>query len=340
MKKLLASLITAALLLVSAGCSAAPGASSNGGQSPASPASPGAGIDYPGGKPITVIVPFSAGGEHDLTARAIGNEMSKWGYSFVIQNTPGPVGTGLAFFQDEGYADGYTLLMHSPEVMASTYACGTLAEPVFRDMNYLGNFVFDAGIICVKADSPYNSFEELAAAAKATPGELGWASVGAAGKNYLDSAQIFQVTGLDFNYIPYNAANESRAAVLGGHADVYYAYVSGAKATVDSGELKVLAVTGEERSRYFPDAPTLKELGYDITTGLTRCWDAHPKTDPAIVEKLTKDLNECLMAEETQKVLDNMGLAPYWMTNEEMHAFGDTWYDNYTALYKELVAGQ
>ena len=214
MKKLLASLITAALLLVSAGCSAAPGASSNGGQSPASPASPGAGIDYPGGKPITVIVPFSAGGEHDLTARAIGNEMSKWGYTFVIQNTTGPEATALDYFHDEGYADGYTLLMHSPEVMASTYACGTLAEPVFRDMNYLGNFVFDAGIICVKADSPYNSFEELAAAAKATPGELGWASVGAAGKNYLDSAQIFQVTGLDFNYIPYNAANESRAAVL------------------------------------------------------------------------------------------------------------------------------
>ena len=331
MKKLLTVLLSLCVILVSAGCSIETG----GGGSTA--VNEDGELNYPGDKAVTVVVPFSAGGEHDLTARAIGNEMAKWGYTIVIQNTTGDTATALDYFHNEGNADGYTLLMNSPEVMACAHATGTLEEPLYEDLIYLGNFVFDAGVICVSADSPYNTLEELLEAARAEPGALSWASVGTAGKNYLDSREMMNVLGADFNYVPYSAASESRAAVLGGHADVFYAYVSGAKATVDSGELKVLAVAADERSTYFPDAPTLKELGYDLSVGLTRCWDAHPDTDPAIVEKLTNDLHECLMAEETVEILDGMGLSPNWMTNEEMHDFADLWYDNYTELYQELI---
>ena len=329
MKRMLAVLLVLCFALVSAGCTVETGGGST--------ANSSGELNYPGDKAVTVIVPFSAGGEHDLTARAIGNEMSKWGYTIVIQNTTGDTATALDYYHNADNADGYTLLMNSPEVMACSYVNGTLEEPLYEDFIYLGNFVFDAAVICVRADSPYNSLEELVAAAQAAPGNLSWASVGSAGKNYLDSLEIMNTLGADFNYIPYSAASESRAAVLGGHADVFYAYVSGAKATVDSGELKVLAVAAEERSSYFPDAPTLKELGYDLTAGLTRCWDAHPDTDPAIIEKLTSDLQECLMAEETQKVLDGMGLSPSWMTNEEMHEFADLWYENYSRLYSQLT---
>ena len=334
MKRILAILLTVCFILAAIGCSVETG----GGSSSAAVDEETGEINYPGDQAVTVVVPFSAGGEHDLTARAIANEMSKWGYTMVIQNTTGDVATALDYYHNEKNADGYTLLMNSPEVMACAYANGTMSEDIYKDLIYLGNFVFDAGVICVKADAPYDTLEELIAAAQAAPGTLSWASVGSAGKNYLDSIEIMNTIGAEFNYVPYPAANESRAAVLGGHADVFYAYVSGAKATVDSGELKVLAVVGEERSPYFPDAPTCKELGYDITAGLTRCWDAHPDTDPAIIEKLTNDLQECLMAEETQEVLDGMGLAPNWMTNEEMHDFADLWYENYTRLYNELIA--
>lgn len=287
-------------------------------------------------KAITVIVPFQAGGEHDLTARVMAGRLREmFGWNVVIQNTSGDVAATVEYMNGDN-GDGYTLFMHSPEVMSSNLASGLFTEPYYKEMIYLGNFVYDPMCICVSVDSPYQTLEELFAAAKENPGAMNWASVGSGGKNQMDSANLWQIADVEFNYVPYDDASKGRAAVLGGHADVFHSFAAGAKATVDGGQLRVLAVGSEERLDYWPDVPTLKELGYDVVTGLTRCWDTHPDTDPAIVDFLTEKFKECLDDPETQKQLLDMGQSPTWMTNEEMHDYAEYYYGVYTELLERL----
>ncbi len=102
----------------------------------------------------------------------------------------------------------------------------------------------------------------------------------------------------------------SRAAVLGGHADVFCSFASGAKNSVSSGELKALAVGSSERLDFWPEVPTLKEAGCDLQVGLTRCWDIHPDTPQEIVNILTEKLHECLNDADTQAKLLELGRIP------------------------------
>lgn len=324
-KQLLALSLAAALFLSAAGCSK-PTESSGGGSSAAD--------GYPE-KAITVIVPFSAGGEHDLTARTIATRLQEmFGWTVTIQNTTGDSAAAIEYMKGD-YTDGYTLFMHSPEVMAASLVSGQLNEPYYEDFVYLGNFVYDPLCICVTADSPYNTIEDLFAAAK-EDGSINWACVGAGGKNEMDAQNLWDIAGVSFNYVPYDDASKSRAAVLGGHAEVYQSYASGAKSSVDAGELKVLAVGADERLDFWPDVPTLKECGYDVTVGLTRCWDIHPDTPQEIVDVLTEKLEECVADPTTQEQLIAMGQSPSWMTNEEMHEYGEYYYGVYGDIYAKL----
>ncbi len=327
MKKMLAILLAALLVLSLGACG-------NDGTAEGDPKTSDA---YPE-KAITVIVPFSAGGEHDLTARVVAGRLNEmFGWNVVIQNTSGDVAATIEYMNGDN-GDGYTLFMHSPEVMSSNYASGLLPEAYYKDMIYLGNFVYDPLTICVAADSPYQTLQELLEAAKANPGTLNWASVGSGGLNQMNAENLWNIADVEFNYVPYDDASKGRAAVLGGHADVFHSFAGGAKSTVDSGQLRVLAVGSEERLDYWPDVPTLKELGYDVVTGLTRCWDTHPDTDPAIVEVLTAKFKECLDDPQTQQQLLDMGQAPTWMTDEEMHEYGEYYYGVYSDILARLNA--
>lgn len=292
--------------------------------------------DYPS-KPITVIVPFSAGGEHDLTARTIANRLNEmYGWNVVIQNTSGDSAAAIEYMNDKGNADGYTLFMHSPEVMAASLVSGQLSEDYYKQFTYLGCFVYDPLCISVAADSEFKTIDDLFNYAKEHPGELNWAAVGSGGFNEMNSNNLWDIAGVKFNYVPYDDASKSRAAVLGGHADVFCSFASGAKGSVDSGELRPLAVGSDERLDFWPDVPTLKESGCDLKVGLTRCWDIHPDTPQDIVNILTEKLEECLNDSETQKQLLEMGEGPYWMTNDEMHEYGEYYYGVYQDIYARL----
>jgi len=316
-----------------AGCSATSGSGTNSGSGANS--NTDAYADYPNG-PITLIVPFGAGGEHDLVARAMVACMSKQGFQIVVQNMEGSSGIIGTMEAINSKPDGYTILMSSPEVLASQFATGTAKEPLHAQLLYLGNFVYDAGMICVSKNSPYNTLEELVAAAKEKPGEMNWASVGSNGKNQLDALSTMKAMDVEFNYVPYENAAKSRAAVMGGHAVVYHSYVSGAKASIEAGELKPLAVASEERVSFFPEVPTLKELGYDCIFGLTRGWDAPFDIPKEIADKLSGAMKTAFDSEEGQKALKDMGANPYWMTGDEMMEYGKEQYEIYAEMFKIL----
>ena len=336
MKKTLAWFLALILAVSLAACGTGPSnnpADSGGGSAPAS----GSGdAGYPE-KAITVIVPFSAGGEHDLTARTIATRLQEmYGWTIVIQNTSGDSAATIEYMKDKGSADGYTLFMHSPEVMASGLVSGQLTEDYYKQFTYLGCFVYDPLCISVAADSRFQTIEELFEYTKAHPGELNWACVGAGGFNQMNSENLWAVAGVSFNYVPYDDASKSRAAVMGGHADVFCSFASGAKNSIDNGELKALAVGAAERLEFWPDVPTLTEVGCDLQVGLTRCWDIHPDTPQEIKDILTEKFEACVADPETQARLLELGQSPFWMTDQEMHEYGEYYYGVYQEIYARL----
>lgn len=295
-------------------------------------------LDYPK-KDITLVVPFAAGATHDLITRAFGSLMSeRFGVNVVVQNIAGSGGLIGSKDVQGRPADGYTIAIACPEVFATDMIKGAAEEGWIDQWEWIGNWSLDPGIVCVAADSPYNTLEELMAAAKAAPGELRWASTGTGGKNNLDSMYIWKLCGdANFTYVPYGQGVEARTAVQGGHAEAVYNYASESAASVQAGELKALVVTSAERLDFLPDVPTLKELGMDAEMGLTRPWCVKKGTPTEIVEFLEKTCEELYNSPEGAEIRTTMNAAPGWMTGEELKQWGYDWFEVYSDLYAQLM---
>jgi len=219
--------------------------------------------DYPDTKrTIEIIVPFGAGGGTDIVTRAILKYIDVGSPLAVLNITgaSGSIGTMEAY---HARPDGYKLFSWSPQSMLAFYISGTIPEPAWEEMEALGVVVKDPNVVVVPKNSQFNSFEELVEYAKENPGILSWGAIGTGGTTHMSSVSIWDAAGIELNYVPFDGAAKSRAAVLGEHVDAVLMQVSEGADMIKSGELKGILVTGNERSPYLPDIPSVTELGYD-----------------------------------------------------------------------------
>jgi tripartite-type tricarboxylate transporter receptor subunit TctC len=250
--------------------------------SPASAESPDA---FPS-KPITLIVPFQAGVSADLLFRGMADTASKYlGQPVVIDNKPGGSATlGAAHMANNAKPDGYTIGQITITAFRVPYMQKATFDPVksFTYIVQLGGYTLGA---VVKADGPFKKWQDVLDFAKTNPGKFTYATIGPATTNAIAMELMARQSGVQFTHIPTKGGGESIANVLGGHVMAMVESPSWAP-IVASGQFRLLMVLNAERSKKWPDAPTLKELGYtyefDSPFGL-----AGPKgMDPAIVKKL------------------------------------------------------
>jgi tripartite-type tricarboxylate transporter receptor subunit TctC len=241
--------------------------------------------DYPN-KPITLIVPFAAGVTADLLFRGYAEVVSKQlGVPVIIENKPGGSATlGPAQMAATAKPDGYTIgqlaipVYRVPVMQKATY------DPI-KDFSYilmLGGYTLGA---VVKADSPFKSWKDVIEFSKKEPGKFTYTTIGAATTNAIAMELMARTSGVKFTHIPGKGGGEGVAAVLGGHVMAMVESPSWAP-TVASGDLRLLMILNAERSKKWPNVPTLKEFGYeysfDSPFGL-----AGPKgMDPAVIKKL------------------------------------------------------
>jgi tripartite-type tricarboxylate transporter receptor subunit TctC len=237
-------------------------------------------------KPVTLIVPWPAGGATDIAMRAIAEGATKHlGQNIVIDNKPGASGTlGPAVMAANAKPDGYTIAQMPITVMRLPLMQKAAWDAV-KDFTYIVHLTGYTFGITTKADGPFKTWADVVAYAKANPGKVTYATPGAGTSLHIGMEQIAAKSGIQLTQVPFKGNAESNAAVLGGHT-MLQADGSGWKALVDAGQLRLLAIWTDQRSKNFPDAPTLKELGYpfvfDSPFGI-----AGPKgMDPAVVQKL------------------------------------------------------
>ncbi|MBK6717112.1 MAG: tripartite tricarboxylate transporter substrate binding protein [Burkholderiales bacterium] len=236
-------------------------------------------------RPVTLWVPWPAGGATDLTMRVLAELASqRLGQKVLIENRSGAGGTLAMPVLQQAAPDGYTIAQLPQPVFRAPHVQKVLWDPI-RDTTPILQLTGVTFGIVVPAASPFRSLDDLFAFAKARPGELTIATNGAGTTPHVVMDELFDQRGLSWIHVPYKGTAEQMIAVSSGQVMVGV-NSNGFAPFVDSGKLRLLVTFGEHRTRRWPQVPTLKELGHGIVAMSPYGLAAPRGTPPAVIKIL------------------------------------------------------
>jgi len=244
--------------------------------------------DYPT-RPVTLIVPSTAGGGTDINARIFGDKLSRdLGQPFVVDDRPGAGSVVGTVAVANAPPDGYTLLAGlNADMAVNPSLFATLAYDPVRDFVPVSMFSKYPFVLVVSKNFPAHSLKELIALAKEKPGEINYASAGNGTGQHLSMELLKLMAGINLTHVPYRGAAPAYADVISGQVPLFFDNMASALGQIQSGNVRALAVSGTQRSPLLPDVPTVAEAGvpgyeYYVWSGL---W-APKNTPQSIVDKL------------------------------------------------------
>ena len=266
---------------------------------------------YPS-RPITVVVPFPAGGLTDVPARlAAAMLQEKLGQGVVIENRTGGSGVIGATYGARAVPDGYTLFANSVADTQNLHYLPITYSPI-DDFAQIG-WIVDGPplVLIVNAQVPVKTLAELIADAKANPGKYSFGTSGPASSPGLTVVQFNSMANIKITAVPYRGSGDAAAAVAGGAAvQGAFTFFSQAKPLVDTGKVRVLAVASPKRIADWPDVPTMTEQGFKIDSRGFVGLAAPAKTPKPILAALNKHLNDVVQSEAFKTRMAALGMAP------------------------------
>jgi tripartite-type tricarboxylate transporter receptor subunit TctC len=256
-------------------------------------------------KPVTLIVPWPAGGSTDLAMRALADATQKHlGQPIVIDNKPGAAGTlGPAQMAANAKPDGYTIAQIPITVFRLPFMTKVTFDPT-KDFTYIAGLTAYTFGVVVKSDSPWKTFKDLIAYAKANPGKVKYGSPGTGTSLHIGMEQIAKHNGVKWTHVPHKGGAELNAALLGGHIDTHADSTSWA-ALVNSGDFRLLVTWSPNRTKNWPNVPTLQEEGINLILnspyGVAGPKGMDPKVVKVLAEAFGKGVKEPSYAEALRK---------------------------------------
>ena len=237
-------------------------------------------------KPVTLIVPWPAGGTTDIGMRALASATEKYlKQKIVTENRPGAGGVlGPQQVAQNTTPDGYTVVQIPITVFRYPFMRKTTLAPE-NDFTYIiGVSGYTFGVV-VRSDAPWKTFQEFLDYAKANPGKINYGTPGAGTSLHLTMEQIASKQGIKWTHVPFKGTAETTTALLGGHIDAV-ADATGWAPMVNAGQLRLLVTWSATRSKNWPSVPTLRETGVDLVSN-SPFGIAGPKgMDPKVVQTL------------------------------------------------------
>ncbi len=283
-------------------------------------ATPALGAEFPA-KPVTLIVPWAAGGSTDITMRALAETTGKYlGQPVIVENKPGGGGTvGGATMAATAKPDGYTVAQIPISVFRYPYIMKVTWDPL-KDFSYIIHLTGYTFGVVVKTDAPWKNFNEFIAYAKANPGKIRYATPGAGTSLHITMETLAMKQGIKWVQVPMKGGGETTPAVLGGHVEAT-ADSTGWAPQVDAGQLRLLVTWGNNRTKKWPNVPTLKELGYGIVSnspfGIAGPKNMDPKTMKVLHDAFKKGMEDPAYL----KVLDKFDMEPYYLNSADYAKF-------------------
>ncbi|WP_427024172.1 tripartite tricarboxylate transporter substrate-binding protein [Aureimonas ureilytica] len=268
-------------------------------------------------QPITMIVPFSAGGPTDTVARLIAQTMSTdLGQQVLVQNVGGAGGTLGAGQVAKAKADGYTLLLHHIGMSTAPTLYRQLAYDPAKDFAPVGLVTTVPMTIVARKDFEPGSIADLVAYLKEKGADTTYAHAGIGSASHLCGMLLQETLGVQMVTVPYQGAAPAMTDIVGGQVDLLCDQTTNTTNQIKAGEVKAYAVTSPERLASLPDLPTTKESGLEkLDIGVWHGLYAPAGTDPAIVSRLEASLQKALTNETVKARFAELGTAP--VTAEE-----------------------
>jgi tripartite-type tricarboxylate transporter receptor subunit TctC len=273
----------------------------------------GAAADYPN-RAVKVVVPFAAAGVTDIVARVVFDKVGRaLNQSFVVDNRPGAGGTIAVEQAASTPADGYTIVMADPSgsLPANVTLYPRLTFNPLRDLAPIAIFGTTGANLVVPAQSPARTAQQLVALGKEKPGELTFASTGIGTPGHLNGELFSRLAGITTVHVPYRVVGQAVTDMVAGRISFWIAPIPTMLQNVREGQLRPLAVAGEERSTDLPGVPTMKETGIGVFDASTTYAVFAPAGTPKdIVDRLHSEIARALADQEVQDKLRKAGVSP------------------------------
>jgi len=236
-------------------------------------------------KPVTLIVPWAAGGTTDITMRALAEATAKHlGQPVIVENKPGAGGILGAAAMVNARPDGYMVTQIPISVFRIPHVERTPFDPM-TDLTYIvGISGYTFGVV-VRSESPWKTWSEFVTFAKANPDKISYGTPGTNTSLHITMEEIAFKQGIKWLHVPHKGNAPSMVALLGGHIDSV-ADSTGWAPHVSAGKVRLLVTWGENRTKRWPDVPTLKELGYGIVSNSPYGLAGPKGMDPKVVKIL------------------------------------------------------
>ena len=247
-----------------------------------------AAAQYPD-RPMTMLAGYPPGGLVDVVARLVAEGMkAKYPAGLNVVNRPGAAGSLAVAEVTRAKPDGYTIVLSPQSALVIAAQMQDLAYKMPDDYDPVINLVAYYPMIAVRTESPYKTAQDLVADAKAKPGAIRVGSPGEGTSSHLNLEEFMRVTGTKMTHVPFQGWGQSSPALLGGHIEAVVAQPGELKGQVDGKRMRVLVNFTPRRHPVFPDVPTAKELGWDVSNGVWYMLLA-PKGTPAPVMRHIHD---------------------------------------------------
>ena len=296
-------------------------------------------------RPVTLVVPFAPGGGTDIGARLIANKLTqKWGQSVIVDNKGGAGGVVGVDIVAKAKADGYTLLF-------GNVGTQSINPSLYKKLPY--NYETAFAPVSLVAELPFflltspsfapKSVKELVAYAKANPDKVTFASSGNGGSPHL-SAEVFSaMAGVKMTHVPYKGGGPAMNDMMAGHVDILFASVLESVGHVKTGKLGALGVTTKVRSSSAPEIPTISDSGVPELKGYeSGSWLgvlAPAGTPPAIIQKITADIQDIMKQPDTIKAFNDQGAIAVGSSSAQFKTLIDSDLKRYTKIIQDKNIG-
>ena len=286
-------------------------------------------------KPITLIVPYSAGGATDVAMRALADAAARHlGQRVIVENRTGVGGTLGPQTMVNAKPDGYVISQMPITVFRIPHMQKVSFDPLtdFTWIIHVSGYTFG---VAVRTDSPWKTWQDFIAYAKANPGKVSYSTPGNGTSLHITMEEIAAREGIQWLQVPYKGAADALIALRGGHVTAMADSTTWGE-MVDAGQLRLLSTWGVNRTRRWPNTPTLKDLGYGIVSNSPYGLAGPKGMDPKVVKILHDAFRKAMDDPAYQKVLERLDQENVYMSGEDYAKFAKKTYDEEKIIIERM----
>jgi tripartite-type tricarboxylate transporter receptor subunit TctC len=288
-------------------------------------------------KPIELVIPYAAGGSHDLTARALASVAHQYlGQPMLVVLKPGGGGAVGSQAVIRAKPDGYTLMLGGSG--PNTIYALVQKAPIGPDqLTSIARINYSPAIFSVRADAPWKTFREAVDYMKKNPGKFNFANTGTWGAADFPMRMVGRAAGVEYNNIPFDGGGPALLAVLGGNADGSFLFTAQLLPQIGAGKMRALAVSDTRRLRDLPNVPTVREEGVDVVFTQWRAVLAPKGIPQPIAQKLEAAFKHMTEDSSFQALIKQLGDEIQFQSGKE---FETTWRQEWDGFAKVVASAQ